>query len=179
MSKVHTARTILLVAMGAAILGFVLRPRAPHPPEVGEAAPDFDLPGLSQGLIALHQYRHHVVVLNFWATWCPPCVEEAPSLAKFSSQMQKQRVTVIGVSVDQDQAALEKFVADYHLPFPIARDPNQALASRYGTFKFPETYILDRKGKIAEKIIGAIDWQDPRMISFVGDLAGSPETAAP
>ena len=84
-------------------------------------------------------------------------------------------VTVIGVSVDQDRAALEKFVSDYHMSYPIGLDPDRTLAARYGTFQFPETYIIDRNGRVAEKIIGAIDWQDPRILSFVETLA--PESA--
>jgi peroxiredoxin len=80
-------------------------------------------------------------------------------------------VTVIGVSVDQDRAALERFVASAQLSFPMARDPEQAVAARYGTFKFPESYVIDSEGRIAKKIIGAIDWQDPQIISFVSSLA--------
>jgi peroxiredoxin len=153
--------------------------RSQRPVAIGEPAPDFTLPSPTQDSIALVDYRHRVVILNFWATWCPPCVQETPSLEKFSREMPKLHVAVIGVSVDQDEAALKRFAADYHLSFPIARDPNQALAFRYGTSKFPETYILDRNGKVAEKIIGPIDWQDPRIVSFVQTLAGNPEPVAP
>ena len=153
--------------------------RSQRPVVVGEAAPDFSLPSLAQDSISLSDYRRRVVVLNFWATWCAPCVEETPSLEKFSAQMRRLRVAVIGVSVDQDEATLKKFAADYHLSFPIGRDPNQALASRYGTSIFPETYILDRNGRVAEKIIGPIDWQDGRIVSFVQTLAGNSEPVAP
>ncbi len=109
-------------------------------------------------------------MLNFWATWCPPCVEETPSLEHFAQSLGGRGVQVIGVSVDEDPAALRKFVADYHLSYPIARDPGGELAARFGTFKFPETYIIDRRGKVAEKIIGAINWEDPRIIRFVESL---------
>jgi peroxiredoxin len=179
MSKNILATLLLatLLVAGAVFLG-VRWPRH-GPVAVGEAAPDFTLPCLGRSPIALRDYRRQVVVLNFWATWCPPCVEETPSLERFSAELRKWRVAVIGVSVDQDQTRLEKFVAGYRLSFPIARDPEQALASRYGTSKFPETYILDRDGKVAEKVIGAIDWQDPRIIAFVEALAGSSQPLAP
>ena len=85
---------------------------------------------------------------------------------------------MIGVSVDQDQAALEGFVLAHRLSFPVARDPAQVLSGRYGTFIFPETYILDRSGRVAEKIIGPIDWLDPRIIEFVRGLARPSERAA-
>ena len=110
-------------------------------------------------------------MLNFWATWCPPCVEETPSLERFAEKAKPLGVVVLGVSVDTDLEALQKFVADYHLTFPIARDPSRALPARYGTFQFPETYILDRNGRVAEKIISNDDWDDPRMLSFVEALA--------
>jgi peroxiredoxin len=105
-------------------------------------------------------------------------VEETPSLEKLSAQLQPMGVEVIAVSVDQDPAALAKFIANYHLSFPVALDPDQTVASTYGTSVFPETYILDRQGRVAEKIIGGRDWEDPLMVSFVDSLArggGSPK----
>src|SRR5713226_3346666 len=177
MSKAILVKGLLIGLILTGCLFLLARRGAEGPVRVGESAPDFAAPSLTQKPIALRDYRGQVVVLHFWATWCPPCVEEAPSLEDFSSRMRKEQVAVIGVSVDQERAALEQFVADYHLSFPIARDPDQALASRYGTSKFPETYILDRQGKVAEKIIGAIDWQDPRIISFVQTLAGKDSEA--
>jgi len=92
-------------------------------------------------------------------------------LKKFADQLGGSGVTVIGVSVDQDAQALGKFVTSAQLTFPIARDPDQSVSSRYGTFKFPESYIIDTEGRIAKKIVGAIDWQDPRIIGFVKNLA--------
>ncbi len=164
-------RLLALAAAGALVMDACHRTHGP--PQVGDSAPNFVLPALGQGSITLREHRDRVVILNFWATWCPPCVEETPSLEKFAAQMRDAGMTVIGVSVDEDAAALAKFVADYRLSFPIARDPGQVIAGRYGSFKFPETYILDRHGRIAEKIIGAIDWQDPRIIGYVRELAKS------
>jgi peroxiredoxin len=184
----------LLVSLALVALLVALRPRRMSPLEVGEMAPNFTLPALltasadasaspshgkpASGYIRLGNYRRQVVLVNFWATWCPPCVEEAPSLEKFAEQMRSQGAIVIGVSVDQDRAALEKFVAHYQFSFPVARDPDQAVAARYGTFKFPETYIIDRDGRVAEKIVGALDWQDPRMVNYVRGLAGPGERAS-
>jgi cytochrome c biogenesis protein CcmG, thiol:disulfide interchange protein DsbE len=172
MSKTQALKLVALAGMaGIFFLYLFLRPRAARPVEIGEAAPDFRLAGLNGAPVALQDYRRQVVVLNFWATWCPPCVEETPSLERFAQTLRARRVAVIGVSVDQDAGALRKFAADYHLSYPIALDPQQALAARFGTFKFPETYIIDRQGKVAEKIIGAINWEDPRIIRFVESLA--------
>jgi peroxiredoxin len=184
---------ILVVALGALGLYLALRPRSTRPLEVGDSAAEFTLPLFrnagtdaatgsdprpAPAVIRLSDYRHRVVLVNFWATWCPPCVEEAPSLEKFAEQMRTQGITVVGISVDEDANALEKFLDVFRTSFPIARDPQRALATRYGTFKFPETYILDRDGRVAEKIIGAIDWQDSRIVEYVRALAGPSQRAS-
>jgi peroxiredoxin len=175
-SKMNQAKIGSVILAVAVVLFFSFWPRTPHVAEIGGFSPDFTLPALDTGSgapppIHLYAHRGHVVLVNFWATWCPPCVEEAPSLEKFSAQMQKMGVEVIGVSVDQDAEALKKFAAQYHLTFPIARDPNQTASAKFGTYQFPETYILDRDGRVAEKIISSRNWTDPLMISFVENLA--------
>jgi len=172
MSKTNAVKilVLLLILGGAAIFAFRLR--QPRPVNIGERAPDFTLPSLTQGSLSLRGSGRQVVVLNFWATWCPPCVEETPSLEKFAEQMRLQGVAVVGVSVDQDVAALQTFVAQQHLSFPVLRDPDRSVDNRYGTFQFPETYIIDQEGRVAEKLIGAVDWQDPRLLAFVQELAG-------
>jgi peroxiredoxin len=175
MSKTNTIKILVIVLIlgGAILLAWRLQPRSPV--AVGERAPDFTLPALGQASFSLHDFRRHVVVLNFWATWCPPCVEETPSLEKFAEQMRARGVDVVSVSVDQDATALASFAVQQHLSFPILRDPEQAIASRYGTFKFPESYIIDQSGRVADKLIGAADWQDSRLIAFVQELAGKQE----
>ena len=171
MSKTNVLKLLILGSIVAFTVFLAIQSRQSHPLEVGEAAPDFTLPGLNGQSISLRDFRRGVVVVNFWATWCPPCIEETPSLRKFADQVGSAGVTVIGVSVDQDAQALGRFVTSAQLTFPIARDPDQSVASRYGTFKFPESYIIDPEGRIARKIVGAIDWQDPRIIAFVRNLA--------
>jgi peroxiredoxin len=172
MSKTNAVKilVLLLILGGAAFLALRLRP--PRSVDIGESAPDFTLPALAQGSLSLHDFGRQVVVLNFWATWCPPCVEETSGLEKFAQQMRTQGVTVLGVSVDQDVTALQTFAAEQHLSFPILRDPSQSVAHRYGTFQFPETYIIDQDGRVAEKLIGAVDWQNPRLVAFVQELTG-------
>ena len=157
--------------VGAGILFSLLGSRPTRPLEIGDKATDFTVPGPDSGEVALASYRHRVVVVHFWATWCPPCVEETPSLEKFAEQVKPYGVDVIAVSVDQDKAALDKFIRDYRLTYPVGRDPYQTLAWRYGTHLFPESYVISRDGRVAEKIIGATDWQDPRLIAFVRELA--------
>jgi peroxiredoxin len=181
---------LILVPIGALlVLGTLFLVQLHHggPLKIGESAPNFNLPLFHptagsgavkpandnplSSRIRLSDYHDRVVLVNFWATWCPPCVEETPSLQRFAEQMRNDGTVVIGVSVDEDADALAKFVARFHMSYPVARDPDKTLASRYGTFQFPETYILDREGRLAEKIIGGQDWQDPRMLTYVRALA--------
>jgi cytochrome c biogenesis protein CcmG/thiol:disulfide interchange protein DsbE len=171
MSK--STKTIIAVATGLVALMLLLaaRQRPTHALEIGDRVPAFALPLQPGGTVDVRQFQNHVVVLNFWATWCPPCIDEAPSLEKFARQMRPRGVEVIGVSVDHDSNALGQFISKYDLTFPIARDPDQRLANGLGTFKFPETYILDRSGRVAEKIIGETNWEDPRMIQYVSAMA--------
>jgi peroxiredoxin len=175
-----TAKGITVLAasvVAAAAAGFFVAHRASRRGgiEVGQSAPDFAVPSFPAGQVRLDDLRGRVRLVNFWATWCPPCVDESPSLQQFAEQMRNRGVEVIGISVDQDPTALQKFIDRFHLTFTIGRDPDQELAHRYGTFKYPETYIVDRDGRVAEKIIGPIDWQDPRIISFVQSLTGHPQ----
>jgi cytochrome c biogenesis protein CcmG/thiol:disulfide interchange protein DsbE len=173
MSKTNALKVAVLVLILGGAVYLALRQYQPRPLAIGDSAPDFTLPAIPSGSLDSREYHQQVVVLNFWATWCAPCVEEIPSLEKFAARMRPQEVVVLGVSVDDDREALEEFVKKYRINYAIGVDPNRALAARFGTFQFPETYILDRHGRLAEKVIGAIDWDDPRLQSFVQELARS------
>jgi cytochrome c biogenesis protein CcmG, thiol:disulfide interchange protein DsbE len=140
-----------------------------RPPRVGEAAPDFSLPDGSK-TIALHDFKGDVVVLNFWATWCPPCVEEVPSLVAMQKQLAPRGVKVFGISIDVDQSAYEKFLKDYQIDFLTVRDPQKRTSTLYGTFGWPETYIIDRKGVVRRKFIGAVDWTQPDIQAYIQGL---------
>jgi cytochrome c biogenesis protein CcmG, thiol:disulfide interchange protein DsbE len=171
MSKTNAIKaSILIVILGGATY-LALRQSPPRPLAIGDTAPDFSVPALPSGSLDLKNYRGQVVVLNLWATWCPPCVEETPSLEQFAEKMRDRGVMVVSISVDENQSALQEFIQKYHLSFPVGRDPDRSLAARYGTFQFPETYILDRRGLVAEKVVGATDWDDARIQSFVLNLA--------
>ena len=118
----------------------------------------------------LSDLRGKVVFLNFWATWCPPCVEETPSLNQLQHRIAPLGGTVLGVSVDDDQHAYENFLNTYHIDFPTYRDASKQIPLSYGTTMYPETYIIDRSGRIDRKIIGAQDWTSPEMIAYVNSL---------
>jgi cytochrome c biogenesis protein CcmG/thiol:disulfide interchange protein DsbE len=140
-----------------------------RPPRIGTAAPDFTLQG-SQNTVTLSQFHGQVVVLNFWATWCAPCVEEIPSLVEMQRRMKAKGVTVLAVSVDVDEGAYKQFVKDHNVNLMTVRDPSGKSNGLYGTFKFPETYVIDRNGVMRRKFIGAVDWTEPEITEFLGKL---------
>ena len=140
-----------------------------RPPRIGESAPDFSVQD-STRTVALHDYRGKVVVLNFWATWCPPCVEEMPSLVQMQSRLKDKGVTVLAISLDVDENAYNKFLKDHNVELLAVRDPNQKSNTLYGTFKYPETYIIDRDGKVRRKFIGPIDWTQPEIVSYLSRM---------
>ena len=177
MRKSTLAKWIVIGLAAVGVLWLALHPRAHGPVKLGERAPGFTLSQLPSGKLSLSQFKGKVVVLNFWATWCPPCIMETPSLEQFATEMRPQGVTVIGVSVDENESQLKQFIQRYHLSYPVARDPSAALAHRYGTYKLPESYIIGRDGHVAEKIIGGTNWTDPRMITFVKSLTGTAQAS--
>jgi cytochrome c biogenesis protein CcmG, thiol:disulfide interchange protein DsbE len=140
-----------------------------RPAHIGSSAPDFTVQD-SQNKVTLSQFRGQVVVLNFWATWCPPCVEELPSLVEMQRRLKARGVTVLAVSVDVDEDAYHQFVKDHNVTLLTVRDPSGNSNHLYGTFKFPETYVIDRSGVMRRKFIGAVDWTEPDITEFLGKL---------
>jgi cytochrome c biogenesis protein CcmG, thiol:disulfide interchange protein DsbE len=140
-----------------------------RPPRIGSAAPDFSIQD-DQTKVTLSQLRGQIVVLNFWATWCAPCVEEIPSLIDMQRRMKAKGVTVLAVSVDVDESAYHQFVKDHNVSLLTVRDPSGKSNQLFGTFKFPETYIIDRNGVMRRKFIGAVDWTQPDVMEFLGKL---------
>lgn len=140
-----------------------------RPPHIGTPAPGFTVQD-SDRKVSLDEFRGKVVVLNFWATWCPPCIEEMPSLVQMQQRMKSKGVEVVAVSVDADQGAYQSFLKEHSITLLTVRDPDQKSNNLYGTFKFPETYIIDRQGVLRRKFIGAIDWGTPEIVDYLAKL---------
>lgn len=141
--------------------------RGSRPQLIGHPAPDFTLTDGSSR-VHLADYRGQVVLLNFWATWCGPCVAEMPSLLALHHQM--PGVVVVAVSIDDDAHAYAHFLAAHHVDLVTIRDPQQHAADLYHTKMWPESYIIDRKGVVRKKLIGAQDWTSPEIRSFLAGL---------
>lgn len=138
-----------------------------HIVNVGDSAPDFAIKADDGRTITAANFGGRLLVLNFWATWCQPCVEEVPSLDQFAKEMAGSGVVVLGVSMDTNAQKYRDFLARTHVSFLTARDPDAKISADYGTFKYPESYIIDAKGKVVQKIIGATDWTDGSMVNAV------------
>ena len=164
------------LALGvAALLLFALPSyRLGEASNAGKTAEDFALTVKGKPL-HLSDFRGKVVVLNFWASYCVPCVEEADSLNNLQRYIEPHGGTILGVSLDPDQSAYEKFLLDHNVPYPTWRDPHlqdgkSTIALDYGTSLIPETYIIDRHGKIARKLVSAQQWDSPEMLAYFDAL---------
>ena len=167
-------KTGLVLAFLCGLLFLFAHPdyRQGEPSIRGRVAPDFQLT-LDGKPSRLSYLRGQVVVLNFWATWCPPCVDEAPALNALQQKIAPLGATIVGVSVDDDQSAYENFLTTYALNFPTYRDPSKQIPLDYGTTMYPETYVIDRKGRIDRKIIGPQDWTSPEMMAYLNSVINS------
>jgi cytochrome c biogenesis protein CcmG, thiol:disulfide interchange protein DsbE len=143
-----------------------------RPPRIGTPAPDFTVQD-SDRKVTLSELRGKVVVLNFWATWCNPCIEEIPSLIEMQHRMKDKGVTVLAVSIDDDRDAYRRFLVNHGVDLLTVHDERHQSNALYGTFKFPETYIIDRNGIVRRKFIGAVDWTRPEVVEFLSKLSSS------
>ncbi len=141
-----------------------------RPPRIGSAAPDFAVQD-SDRKVSLHDLHGQVVVLNFWATWCAPCVEEMPSLDQLQERFKGKGITVLAVSIDDDGDAYHQFLKDHKVGMLTVRDQSKQSSILYGTFKYPETYIIDRDGIVRRKFIGAVEWGQPEIVEYLKRLA--------
>ena len=139
-----------------------------HPPRIGSPAPEFTIADGTQS-VSLNQFRGKPVVLNFWATWCPPCVQEMPSLVQLQKDL-GDKVTILAVNEDDDDSAYRQFVKDHNVDLLTVRDTKRN-NELYGTFKYPETFVIDKDGKIVRKFIGAQEWTSPEIVDYLRKLS--------
>ena len=109
-----------------------------------------------------------MVLLNFWATWCAPCIEEMPSLLELHHD--QPDLAIVAVSIDEDPDAYSRFIARRHVDLITVRDPAQKAAQLYHSEMWPETYVIDRQGVIRRKFVGAQDWTSPEIRAYLKSL---------
>ncbi len=160
------ARALCALAVGLCWLATACD-RGDHPASIGARAPEFAVSDGTQS-VDLAKLRGHTVVLNFWATWCIPCIEEVPSLVELQRRM--PQVTVIAISEDEDAGTYRQFLTDNHVNFVTVRDPSARVRKMYGTVKIPETYVIDSGGVLRRKFVSAQNWTSPEIMDYLGKL---------
>jgi peroxiredoxin len=160
---------LLLLALTVALLGVIgwnLRDTTVHE---GDKAPAFSVKTDQGETITATNFGGKVLVLNFWASWCPPCVTETPSLSAFTRKFRDKGVVVLGVSIDKNEAKYKRFLQRFHVAFETYRDPNSVISSDYGTFQIPETYII-KDGRIVRKFIADQNWLGDDIAQYVTSI---------
>ncbi|WP_183812938.1 TlpA family protein disulfide reductase [Tunturibacter empetritectus] len=154
----------------SAVLGSLLVAgcdRGSHPGNIDKPAPQFVM-GDGSRTVDLSKLRGRVVVLNLWATWCAPCIEELPSLLALQRQMPE--LAIVAVSMDQDPDVYKRFLVDHHVDLLTVRDEDQKVNALYGTVQIPETYVIDKQGVLRRKFIGAQVWTSPEITSYLSKM---------
>lgn len=138
--------------------------------KAGDKAPEFSIKADNGKTITATQFGGKLLLLNFWASWCPPCVQEIPSLVTLSTLLAPRGLVVLGVSEDEDPKAYQAFIDRFRVNFLTARNPGKDIKSSYGTIQIPESYLIDTQGRVVEKIVGDTNWSSEQMIQHVQSL---------
>lgn len=153
----------LLIAMGPGSAGNTSgSPGSPLNTDniINSRAPDFTLKDLNGKTVSLSAFKGKVVLLNFWATWCPPCREEMPALNKLYHETKHRGFEIIAVSTDKSVSDTKGFLQKNKLDFPVLFDEDRSVAKLYRVFSMPTTFLIDRNGMIVEKFYGEYDWTE-------------------
>jgi cytochrome c biogenesis protein CcmG, thiol:disulfide interchange protein DsbE len=170
---IKAATAGLLVALAFVIVYSV----QDHVVGVGDTAPNFRVRTENGAVLTPKDFGGKLLVVNFWASWCAPCVQEMPSLNQFQKMFASQGVVVLGINVDRKEDAYRNMLNRFHVTFQTVRDPDENINYRYGTYKIPESYIIDRNGKVLQKYAGLPEvngewkpWTDPEIVNYVRSL---------
>jgi len=138
-------------------------------------APDFSFPGLDGKMVSLSDYKGKVVLINVWATWCPPCVDEMPSMEKLYQNFKGENFEILAVSIDEaGLKAVAPFMKKTNLTFPALIDSEGTIKTVYGITAIPESFIIDKQGFLIKKIVGPVDWATSPIYRFFSDLMQTP-----
>ena len=162
----RTLRSGLMTILGCALVAGCDRDARPR--QIGNMAPVFALND-GQHSVNLASLRGKVVVLNFWASWCAPCIEEMPSLDALQREL--PQIQVLAVDSDEEFTQYQNYIAQHHINLMTVFDQKQASNALYGSFRFPETYIIDKQGVVRRKLIGAQEFTSPEFVSYLKKLA--------
>ncbi len=131
---------------------------------IGKDAPQFTLSDIKGNKISLSSFKGKVILLNFWATWCPSCKNEMPSLTSLYKKYREKGIVVVAISMDKSKRDVQNFLSKSPIVFPVLLDSDLSISHKYKVFAFPTTFLIDREGVLREKYIGEEDWMDPEII---------------
>lgn len=137
-------------------------------------APEFTLPDLDGKPHTLADYRGKVVVLNFWATWCPPCRYEMPAMQRAWEKVRDENIVFVGVDVGEDSDTVFTFLADYPVEFPLLLDQDAKVIEQYPVTGLPTTYVIDPRGRITHRAVGGREWDDEALLKELRSLSVKP-----
>jgi cytochrome c biogenesis protein CcmG, thiol:disulfide interchange protein DsbE len=159
-----------ILAMLFAFVGVLYLSLHDNVVKAGDRAPDFSIKADNGKTVTARDFGGKLLILNFWATWCQPCVQEVPSLDLLQRQLGPKGLVVLGVSEDKDAKAYQDFLARFRVTYMTARDPGVVIKPKYGTIQIPESYIIDTNGRVVEKIVGEANWSSAQMVQHVQSL---------
>jgi cytochrome c biogenesis protein CcmG, thiol:disulfide interchange protein DsbE len=165
----NNALRALLVVLAGLFVGVIIFSLRDTSAKEGGRAPEFSITTDQGRIVTPASFGGKVLVLNFWATWCAPCVQEIPSLSEFQKRFASSGVVVVAVSVDKNAQKYKAFLDRIHVSFDTARDPAGNLSAEYGTFQYPESYII-KDGRVVKRFANSEDWVSDDMTQYIQSL---------
>jgi len=156
-----------LVVLAGLLVWIVAGTLEPPVVNAGDSAPGFSVVTEDGKTVTPKNFGGKLLVLNFFASWCEPCIAETPSLEQFQRTFANKGVVVLGVSADRNEKLYKEFLTRYRISFETSRDPDANISASYGTFQFPDSYIIDPSGKVVEKIINWQNWMAPDFLDHI------------
>ena len=164
-SQSRCAWLVLLLFVASAVGAAETRSVQTLPPVARPfPAPEFDLKGEDGKTYRLSDYRGKVVVLNFWATWCPPCRMEMPSMERAHKKVQGERIVILAVDVGEDEDTVFEFTGQYPVTFPLLLDTDGTVIQKYPVIGLPTTFIIDPRGYVTHRAVGSREWDDEQLL---------------
>lgn len=176
MRRLALIMIVILLVCGSVYLVTASSSRPSYEPakivDMGDPAPDFVLEDTDGNKISLASLRGKVVLVNFWATWCPPCRAEMPSMDKLNEAMAGEDFVMLAINVEENgRSVVPEFLKKTQHEFPVLYDDQGIVQGLYGVYKFPESFVVRKDGIVDDKVIGAIDWAHPETIEYFKELA--------
>jgi len=176
MRRLFLIVVVFLLVGGSLYLGSASSSRPSYEPvavaEIGDIAPAFQLEDTAGNKVSLEDLRGKVVLVNFWATWCPPCRAEMPSMEKLNAAMADDDFVMLAINVEENgRTVIPAFLEKTPHTFSVLYDDLAVVQELYGVYRFPESFVIRKDGVIDDKVTGAIDWAHPETIAYFKDLA--------